>query len=290
MKRFFEPVLFHRTDMAWDYNARFDLQFKGYYHWHQCPEILLVHEGQGTVIMSRQTYQIRPGMLFIFQPYQLHHVYAEVSPETPYTRSICYLEPAAAEKLLRPFPNRLALFKTLINGGSQEQAFDMTPRLDALSWIYSSYNHAFTRDTKDHSRNSEELGLFLVQLLTCLDQVRQTNSPPHPGHKPLGYSETIMRYIEEHYQEDVSLGRLSEETHLSETYISRVFRRETGGCISEYLTARRIKHACGLLERTELSVESIGQQSGFSNVSHFIQTFKRQIGVTPLQYRKKQSL
>ncbi|MHA7581870.1 AraC family ligand binding domain-containing protein [Paenibacillus vandeheii] len=47
--------------------------FKGYYHWHQCGEILHVHEGHGIVVLNNHTYPIHKGMLCFFQPYQLHH-------------------------------------------------------------------------------------------------------------------------------------------------------------------------------------------------------------------------
>lgn len=291
MKRLFEPVLFDRAAIYWDYRIRFEHHFRGYYHWHQCPEILLVHEGQGVIIMNRQTFPIRPGMLFFFAPYQLHHVYAQVSPETPYSRSIFYADPVAAEQLLLPFPRKLALFKTLARSGGHGQAYDLLALQEPLAWIYRSYDE---RRRLGRDDDAEELGLFLLQLLSCLEQAvpliarPQAEAAPRTG--PSGYSETILRWIEEHFREEVRLERLAEETHLSEAYISRIFRRETGSNLTDYLSARRIKHACGLLERTGLSVEQIGAQSGFPNVSHFIKQFKREMGTTPLQYRKGLSL
>jgi hypothetical protein len=88
--------------------------FKGYYHWHQCGEILFVHEGQegqGIVVLNNHTYPIPKGILFFFQPYQLHHVYAEVHPDTTYERKIFYVELIAMDRYLEAFPHRLAFFR-----------------------------------------------------------------------------------------------------------------------------------------------------------------------------------
>ncbi|MFD2878690.1 helix-turn-helix domain-containing protein [Paenibacillus rhizoplanae] len=64
------------------------------------------------------------------------------------------------------------------------------------------------------------------------------------------------------------------------------FHQETGGRLVDYLTARRLKQACRLLETTDLTVERIGRTVGFPNSSYFNQLFKRVLGLSPLQYRK----
>lgn len=74
-------------------------------------EILYVHEGQGIVVLNNHTYPIPKGMLFFFQPYQLHHVYAEVHPDTPYARNIFCVEPIVMDRYLETFPHRRAFFQ-----------------------------------------------------------------------------------------------------------------------------------------------------------------------------------
>jgi hypothetical protein len=77
--------------------------FKGYYHWHQCCELLYIHQGQGKIMVNQRTYEIRGGMMFFFQPFQLHRVQAEVSKDTPYQRTIMYFDPLALESRLQAF-------------------------------------------------------------------------------------------------------------------------------------------------------------------------------------------
>lgn len=65
MKQLFEPVLFdYRQLLIWEYQIYTDDHYKGYYHWHQCCEIMFVHRGQGSIVVNQQMYDIRPGMLF----------------------------------------------------------------------------------------------------------------------------------------------------------------------------------------------------------------------------------
>ncbi|MEK4851700.1 AraC family transcriptional regulator [Paenibacillus sp. FSL H7-0756] len=283
MKQLFEPVLFdNRQSLIWDYRIYTDDHYKGYYHWHQCCEIMFVHRGQGSIVVNQQMYDIRPGMLFFFQPYQLHRIYSEVSAERPFVRTIFYLDPHTAEQLLQGFPKRKAVFSALWQGNNPSCGFDLSDRMETMEWICANYNQCRSKSTGEET---EDISMLLLQLLSCLGTGEQ--SLIHAGDKrQLRYSEQIMNWIEAHYHEEISLEQLAAETHLSKSYVSRIFHQETGGRLVDYLTARRLKQACRLLETTDLTVERIGSAVGFPNPSYFNQLFKRVLGLSPLQYRK----
>jgi AraC-like DNA-binding protein len=285
MKKLFEPVYLDQASMFWDYGIRIERDFKGYYHWHQICEFVLVHQGKGTVVVNQHAFDIKRGMFFFFQPYQLHQVYADVSPESPYVRSIFYTDPLLIEKLLRSFPRRHARFEALWRSPNRANAFDLGDDIERMEWIFEQYEQATVSGTRE---NEEELTLLLLQMINMLPEPDSKGSRKefevHAG-RTLRYSESVMRWIEDHYQEEVRLEQLAEEIHLSPNYISRIFRMETGSSITEYVTARRIKQACHLLEATDYSVEQVGTEAGFENVSYFIHLFKKVVGTTPLKYR-----
>ncbi|UUZ84679.1 AraC family transcriptional regulator [Paenibacillus sp. P26] len=289
MHRLFEPVHLDRKSIFWDYRMRSESEFKGYYHWHQICEILFVHEGRGRVVVNRQTWDIRRGMLFFFQPFQLHQVYADVSPDTPYSRTIFYMDPLFMDQLLRPFANRHALFTALWQGSHHGQVYDLKERAEIVEWIYETYDEARQAGTGEED---EELTSLLLQLMNCLHAtVRSAPVPPtdSPERRTPRYSEAMMQWIEEHYHEEINLEKLAEQMHLSKSYVSKVFQQETGSCITDYVTARRIKQACRLLETTNLAVEQIGDAIGYPNASYFIQLFKKEVGTTPHKFRKHPS-
>ncbi|MFC6650435.1 helix-turn-helix domain-containing protein [Paenibacillus rhizoplanae] len=283
MKQLFEPVLFAgRQTLIWDYQLYTDDHYKGYYHWHQCCEIMFVHRGQGSIVVNQQMYDIRPGMLFFFQPYQLHRISSDVSPDRPFIRTIFYLDPLTAEQLLQGFAKRKAVFTALWQGNNPYCGFDLGDHLETMEWIYGNYNQC---RSKSAGEDAEDITMLLLQLLSCLGTGER--SLIHTGERRnLRYSEQIMNWIEAHYQEEVTLDQLAAETHLSKSYVSRIFHQETGGRLVDYLTARRLKQACRLLETTDLTVERIGRTVGFPNSSYFNQLFKRVLGLSPLQYRK----
>jgi AraC-like DNA-binding protein len=287
MNKLFEPVYFDRGTLFWDYRIHIEHDFKGYYHWHQCCEFVLVHEGQGKVVVNQQTFPIKRGMFFFFTPYQLHQVYADVSPEYPYVRSIFYADPLLIEKQLLAFPSRHSRFQDLWQSASQAHAWDLGGKLEGMEWIFDQYDEARQRGKGEELEELTLLFLQMVNRMPVYCTMHGVGTIEHKDRRKLRYSEAVMRWIEEHFHERVSMDRLAGELHLSKNYLSRVFREETGSSITDYLTARRIKHACRLLETTDESVDRIGSDVGFENSSYFIHLFKRVVGMTPLKYRRK---
>lgn len=278
--------LFEQIDLKpfhWIYRRVSEKNFQGFYHWHQGCELLFVYRGKGRVIVNQQTYELKKGMLFFFQPFQLHKVHVEVSPQTPYERSIMHFDPLTLDSLSL-FPGLNAFFKQLQNGVNALHAFDLE---NDYEYIYETCE--IFHKSLQKSNWEEDSQLFLLQLLSCI-----RSNIPEPKielsstktFRPLYYSERIMQWIEDHYMEPFDLERLSDELHLSKSYVSRIFKRETGSSLTEYLTIRRIKQACQLLQMTNKPIEFIGENVGFGSVSYFIQVFKKMVGTTPHQYRR----
>jgi AraC-like DNA-binding protein len=285
MNLLFDPVYFDGKPLLWGNRTRSTGNFEGFYHWHQCCEILLIHEGEGTVIVNQNTYELKDGMLFFFQPFELHKIYANVSPDTPYERTLMHFDPVVMEYNLRAYPNRHSFFNLLWQGRTLERAYDLAENLKFAANVCDMYEKARGSGKGD---SQEEISLLMLQLLTYIQAAYpEGQSPDMPSieHRPFKYSETIMNWLEAHYAEAFDLEELADELHLSKFYVSRVFRQETGSSITEYLQARRIKQACRLLQTTDMPVERIGFEVGLPNVSYFIQLFKKVVGATPLKYR-----
>ncbi len=100
---------------------------------------------------------------------------------------------------------------------------------------------------------------------------------------------SIMNYLNTHYEQTVSLKRVSEELHLNASYISQLIKNETGLNYTQYITELRIGKAKELLVNTKLSLAEISEAVGFNDYFYFIKKFKREVGVTPgkfLQHEK----
>lgn len=91
----------------------------------------------------------------------------------------------------------------------------------------------------------------------------------------------IIKYLNENYEKDVSLKKLSELFHLNASYVSFLIKNETGLTYSQYLTELRIGKARELLTTTDLSLAEISEAVGFHDYFYFIKKFKKVVGVTP---------
>lgn len=96
-------------------------------------------------------------------------------------------------------------------------------------------------------------------------------------------------YLKEHYKEQISLGRLAEYMELSESYISRLFNKETGINISSYIGSLRITEAKNLLKNTNMKIYEIASATGYSSTTVFHIAFKKSEGITPAEYRNTYS-
>lgn len=96
----------------------------------------------------------------------------------------------------------------------------------------------------------------------------------------------IIRYLQAHLDEDISLSVLAEEFHLSGQYISQLFKNEIGVNFLAYLTNLRMEKAKKLLLSTSLSIGEVAEQLGYGDYRVFTKVFKKWEGITPSQYRR----
>lgn len=96
-----------------------------------------------------------------------------------------------------------------------------------------------------------------------------------------------MDYIYKNIHSRITIQQLAEYTNLSESYLSKIFRKEIGMPVSNYITLQKIDKAKNLLSYSDYSLSDIANYLAFSSQSHFIQVFQRHVGVTPHKYRDK---
>ncbi len=99
-------------------------------------------------------------------------------------------------------------------------------------------------------------------------------------------TDTIIRYLEAHYSEDISLSKLAEKCHVTNSHMCRCFKQRTGTTFTAYLVDIRLKRAKHLLKSTNLHISEVAEHCGFENYFYFARLFKRSSGMTPTQYRE----
>lgn len=97
----------------------------------------------------------------------------------------------------------------------------------------------------------------------------------------------VKRYLEQNYQEKITLSSLAEQFYIDKFYLARLFREQFGTSVNQYLIQVRIDHAKGLLSSSNLSINRIGECCGMENTNYFCRIFKKNEGMSPGEFRKK---
>jgi signal transduction histidine kinase/DNA-binding LacI/PurR family transcriptional regulator/AraC-like DNA-binding protein/ActR/RegA family two-component response regulator len=96
-----------------------------------------------------------------------------------------------------------------------------------------------------------------------------------------------MAYIHEHFAEPIGREDVAQHVGVSEGYLSRCFTQETGLSLIHYLARYRIQQAKQLLASGEIPVTEIAMKVGFSDGNYFSRAFRKEVGISPLAYRRK---
>lgn len=96
----------------------------------------------------------------------------------------------------------------------------------------------------------------------------------------------IREYLQAHYSRKLSLEEIAQRVSLSTSYLSKLFKEETGQTVIEHLTEIRLKKAREILLEEDLPLEKVAQKAGFSDASYFSRVFKREEGLTPGQFKQ----
>jgi YesN/AraC family two-component response regulator len=83
---------------------------------------------------------------------------------------------------------------------------------------------------------------------------------------------------------DLSLSKQAELLNVNASYLSALFKKETGMTLTEFVNKKRIDHAAFLLSSTNLQIQTIAQNCGIYDVNYFTKMFKTSIGKTPIEY------
>lgn len=107
------------------------------------------------------------------------------------------------------------------------------------------------------------------------------------AHRDRSVIRDIADYIERHYHEDLTLQHISDRFYLSREYISRRFKQELRENVTDYIARIRIEKAKQLLRSPQPRIAQVAEIVGYRDEKYFSKTFKKMVGESPNEYRKK---
>lgn len=142
------------------------------------------------------------------------------------------------------------------------------------------YNDLMSKIGSIHSARQEHQMVLSMVTQYC-ERVRQYSAA---GYSPM-VREAIY-YIGGHLGDDLTLHRLADMLNVNRSYLSGLFRRETGRNLTDYVNTARVEFAANLMLYSQYSVAAASAAAGIPDTSYFSKLFKRVMGVSPTQYVK----
>jgi len=132
-------------------------------------------------------------------------------------------------------------------------------------------------------KNLTDLSYVLLEILEQFTNLAFS----HTASNNLSIIKKSIAYINDRYNQNLTLDMVAEHIGLNPSYFSSLFKKETGINFSNYLINLKIDNAKLLLRNTNLPLINIAIELGFDNQSYFSNVFKKSTGMTPNQYRQK---
>ncbi|MFD1772803.1 response regulator transcription factor [Paenibacillus rhizophilus] len=130
----------------------------------------------------------------------------------------------------------------------------------------------------------EQLASFMVGELeqNCMSIIPQLSDNGYGGQ----LITRALEYIAAHFTENLTLQSVADTIHLSKSYFSLLFKKQTGRNFIDYLIELRIREAKRLLAQDDSRIYDVAQGAGFKDVKYFSKVFKKGTGLTPVEYRE----
>lgn len=230
--------------------------------------ILYTYSGQGILEYEGRKYSLSKGDGFFINCRELQ-IYRSVSDH--WLHSVLHVNGPQLKDMYEKFSGSgSVLFSEPVSGQYQQY-------LEAL--VSCCNSSAVFRDLEASSLICSLLTHLVLSTARTADENRTI---------PTTF-QSIIKYIDINFSNDLSLDFLSSFFGVSKYYMSREFKRYTGFSPHDYIIEKRMNQARLLLMQTDLSINAIAESVGFDNVCNFNNQFKKKIGISPGQYRKKQS-
>jgi len=249
-------------------------------HFHSTYEIYYLMSGQREFFIKDRTILVPEGHIVIIAPNILHRTMNARKPK--HERFIVNIHESM---MTSAYGDRPDILKPLLEREYLVFACSPQDRLFIDELVQNILRELQQQDTGFEMYMHT---LILQMLIVCCRHIQSRHPEPMISPSPMhDRISEIVRYMNKHYMEHLTLQQMAEKFYISPYYLSRLFKEATGFTFVEYLNNVRVKEAKKLLESTTLKVNQISRKVGFGSVTHFGRVFKEISGHAPLYYRKK---
>lgn len=244
-------------------------------HFHEDVEITLCTSGEGIFFLEPEIYPMHRGQLFLIVPATLHRSVANDSYRSRVLRvPTCLLEEISTSQ------------SNFANCTQQYSRVQVTLDEAQTRELEEMYEQLESPGNKQFGNDMQRFILLMAFLVKSFSYFVTGEATPANINMELANMKPVIKYIQAHLAEELSLDSIAAKFFISKFYLCRNFKLATGFSVRDYIIHCRILRARALL-RNGYRVQETGELVGFHNNEHFIRTFKKLTGVSPKRYAKE---
>ncbi len=251
-------------------------------HWHNDIEVLFVLKGKVCVNLNDSKYIMEKGDILLINPNQAHF-FEDIEEENLIL--LIQFSPEIMNNIGEP-GKRNIVFKcnTMTSDITQKEAFTkLRPLLAHIG--YEIYTERNGYEYFIISKLYEIIGI-LHRNFTYEINFDEIKSSENNNLKRL---KGIIEYIEDNYAKDISLSNVANSVHMSKSYLSHFLKGAIGISFKTYLDIVRFHKSAELLRTSDYSIMEVAIECGFNNKQPMYRLYKKNINMTPSEYRDKHS-
>lgn len=258
------------------------------WHWHDEVQFTLIIEGEFTCQIGSEKVILKPGESIFFNSCVLHQIQPNQKASGKLYSFIWQADILAGNPECDVYKNCIAY---LLRSEQKYFVFDReNPNCKQMgNALTRIVNYMSEKQSFYQMRVYNQLSKIWLGLCDCASDYTLTerSKPSYvQGAKDEERVKNALLFMEENYGEDISLDDIAKAAMTSRSELCKSFRRTLDTSPKEFLLQYRIRQSLLLLENLDLRIADISEMTGFSSPSHFSSCFLKQVGCTPLQYRK----
>lgn len=252
-----------------------------YLHFHNYLEIGYCYEGTGTLVIGKEKYRYYKGCFSVIPQNCVHTT--DSDPDTISSWEYLFIDiDTLLSQICQSGIRRINQISSRINCRAFLTQEQKSPKIGQT--IRGILNLMRRKEDFYLEEAKAELVVLLMNIARENSMNRLSEILPAKETIPIAQS---LDYISMHYMDPLRIEDLASNCHLSESHFRKIFSSYMGMGPMEYLNMVRVRAACDLLKRTDDFVSDIANKCGFTTFSTFIRNFKKIMGVSPNEWRKR---